>query len=38
MGFGILFVGYALAIGSTYYGTYVVGDVIGGVIMLLAFL
>ena len=38
MGFGILFVGYALAIGSTYYGTYFFGDVIGGVIMLLAFL
>ncbi len=38
MGFGIMFVGYALAIGSTYYGTYFFGDVIGGVIMLLAFL
>lgn len=38
MGFGILFVGYALAIGSTYYGTYFFGDVIGGVIMLFAFL
>lgn len=38
MGFGILFIGYALAIGSTFYGTYFFGDVIGAVIMFFAFL